>query len=164
DVAAGRYTGKQWKYQFEQDGNVMADFQLQDASTGLLIERDDSSEGLGQVCPGEMARTDCFNKPAAFKRVYKIDLAQADADGFVKKVAYIDLTRIADPKRASRYSDASGRFGLPHLGPEGLALVDGQHIVLVNDNNFPYSSGRQLGKPDDNELTLLDIKALIDAR
>ena len=164
DVVAGRYTGKQWKYQFEQDGNVMADFQLLDASTGLLIERDDSSEGLGQVCPGEMTRTDCFNKPAAFKRVYKIDLAQADADGFVKKVAYIDLTRIADPKRASRYSDASGRFGLPHLGPEGLVVVDGHHIVLVNDNNFPYSSGRQLGKPDDNELTLLDIQPLIDAR
>ena len=164
DVVAGRYTGKQWKYQFEQDGNVMADFQLLDASTGLLIERDDSSEGLGQVCPGEMTRTDCFNKPAAFKRVYKIDLAQTDADGFVKKVAYIDLTRIADPKRLSRYSDANGRFGLPHLGPEGLVVVDGHHIVLVNDNNFPYSSGRQLGKPDDNELTLLDIQPLIDAR
>ena len=53
---------------------------------------------------------------------------------------------------------------LPHLGPEGLAVVDTQHIVLVNDNNFPYSSGRTLGKPDDNELTLLNIKSLVDAK
>jgi hypothetical protein len=36
--------------------------------------------------------------------------------------------------------------------------------VVVNDNNFPYSSGRTLGKPDDNELTLLNIQALIDAK
>ncbi len=164
DVASKRYTGRQWKYRFEQDGNVMADFQLLDATTGLLIERDDTTEGLDNVCPGEMTRTDCFNKPAAFKRVYKIDLAQADADGFVKKVAYIDLTRIADPKHLARYGSKNGEFGLPHLGPEGLAIVDREHIVLVNDNNFPYSSGRKIGKPDDNEITLLNVKALIEAR
>jgi hypothetical protein len=42
--------------------------------------------------------------------------------------------------------------------------VDANHIVLVNDNNFPYSSGRTLGQPDDNELTLLNIRALVDAK
>jgi hypothetical protein len=36
--------------------------------------------------------------------------------------------------------------------------------VLVNDNNFPYSSGREIGKPDANELTLLDIRVLIEAK
>lgn len=55
-------------------------------------------------------------------------------------------------------------FVLPHLGPEGLTVVDAKHILVVNDNNFPYSSGRTLGKPDDNELTLLNIQALIDAK
>ena len=164
DIASRRYTGRQWKYAFEQDGNLMADFQLLDATTGLVIERDDASEGLLPACPGEMARSDCFNKPAAFKRVYKIDLAQADADGFVKKVAYIDLTRIADPKRLAKNGPGGEEFGLPHLGPEGLAIVDQEHIVLVNDNNFPYSSGRKIGKPDDNEITLLNIKALLMAR
>jgi hypothetical protein len=43
-------------------------------------------------------------------------------------------------------------------------VVDAEHIVVVNDNNFPYSSGRTIGKPDDNEITLLNIKALVDAR
>ena len=28
-------------------------------------------------------------------------------------------------------------FALPHLGPEGLTLVDATHIVVVNDN-FPF--------------------------
>ena len=55
-------------------------------------------------------------------------------------------------------------FALPHLGPEGLTIVDSKHIVLVNDNNFPYSSGRTIGKPDDNEFTLLNIEALVNAK
>jgi hypothetical protein len=45
-----------------------------------------------------------------------------------------------------------------------MTVVDANHIVVVNDNNFPYSSGRTIGQPDDNELTLLNIKALVDAR
>ena len=58
----------------------------------------------------------------------------------------------------------SGHASLPHLGPEGLTVVDAEHIVVVNDNNFPFSSGRTLGQPDANELTLLNIRALLDAR
>lgn len=34
--------------------------------------------------------------------LYKIDTAQADADGFVKKIGYIDLMDIQDPDKASR--------------------------------------------------------------
>ncbi len=163
DAATRSYTGKQWKYLLEEAGNVAADFQLLDATTGLVIERDDSTEGVAPACPNE-ARTDCFTRTARFKRVYKIDLAAADADGFVRKVAYIDLTRIANPKRLARLGPNDAVFALPHLGPEGLAVVDATHIVLVNDNNFPYSSGREIGKPDANELTLLDIRALIEAK
>jgi hypothetical protein len=165
DAATRSYTGKQWKYLLEEVGNVAADFQLLDATTGLVIERDDSTEGIAPACPNE-ARTDCFTRTARFKRVYKVDLAAAaaDADGFVRKVAYIDLTRIANPKRLAKLGPNEAVFALPHLGPEGLAIVDTTHIVLVNDNNFPYSSGREIGKPDANELTLLDIQALIKAK
>lgn len=163
DVASRRYTGKQWKYLLEEVGNVVADFQMLDATTGLVIERDDATEGQSPACPNE-ARTDCFTRPARFKRVYRIDLSAADADGLVRKVAYIDLTRIANPKRLAKVGPNEANFVLPHLGPEGLAIVDATHIVLVNDNNFPYSSGRVIGKPDDNELTLLDIRALVDAK
>lgn len=163
EVATRRYTGRQWKYAFEAAGHVAADFQLLDASTGLVIERDDSTEGAGPGCPDE-PRSDCFTRPARFKRIYKIDLAQVDADGFVRKVAFIDLTKIDNPKRLAKVGPNEAVFVLPHLGPEGLALVDGRHIVVVNDNNFPYSSGRRIGKPDDNELTLLDIGALVDAK
>ncbi|WP_296509000.1 esterase-like activity of phytase family protein [Rhodoferax sp.] len=162
DAASKTYSTRQWKYAFEEAGNVAADFQMLSATTGLVIERDDSTEGSGKVCKDE-PRTDCFTRPAKFKRVYKIDFAQTDADGFVKKVAYIDLTKIANPQRLAKVGPNEETFVLPHLGPEGLTVVDAHHIVLVNDNNFPYSSGRTLGQPDDNELTLLNIRALVDA-
>lgn len=163
DAASKTYSTRQWKYAFEDTGHVAADFQLLNASTGLVIERDDMTEGSGNVCKDE-PRTDCFTRPARFKRIYKIDLAQVDADGFVKKVAFIDLTKIANPQRLAKIGPNEATFVLPHLGPEGLAVVDATHIVVVNDNNFPYSSGRTLGKPDDNELTLLNIQALMDAK
>ena len=120
-------------------------------------------QGAGPGCP-DAPRTDCFTRPARFKRIYKIDLAQTDADGFVRKVAFIDLTKIANPKRLAKVGPNEDVFVLPHLGPEGLTVVDARHIVVVNDNNFPFSSGRQIGKPDDNELTLLDIGALVEAK
>lgn len=163
DAATQKYSERQWKYSFEENGNIAADFQMLDATTGLVIERDDATEGAGPGCPGE-ARTDCFTRPAKFKRIYKIDMAQVDADGFVKKVAFIDLTKISNPNKLAKVGPNEDNFVLPHLGPEGLTVVDAQHIVVVNDNNFPFSSGRTLGKPDDNELTLLNIKALIDAK
>ena len=121
------------------------------------------TEGATPACPGE-PRVDCFTRPAKLKRIYKIDLSQANADGVVKKVAYIDLTKISNPKRLAKRGPNEANFVLPHLGPEGIAVVDSKHIVVVNDNNFPYSSGREIGKPDDNELTLLDISALMDAK
>jgi hypothetical protein len=163
DAASQKYSERQWKYAFEEAGNVASDFQMLDATTGLIIERDDASEGSGKVCKDE-PRTDCFTRPAKFKRIYKIDMAQLDADGFVKKVAFIDLTKIANPQHVAKRGLNEDNFVLPHLGPEGLTVVDAHHIVVVNDNNFPYSSGRTLGQPDDNELTLLDIQALVDAK
>ena len=163
DVASQKYTGKEWKYVMEEPGNVVSDFQMLDTNTGLVIERDDNTEGATPACPGE-PRVDCFTRPAKLKRIYKIDLSQANADGVVKKVAYIDLTKISNPKRLAKRGPNEANFVLPHLGPEGIAVVDSKHIVVVNDNNFPYSSGREIGKPDDNELTLLDISALMDAK
>ena len=39
--------------------------------------------------------------------------AQADADGFVKKVGYIDLMDIDDPNKLARQGGKDGKFGFP---------------------------------------------------
>lgn len=164
DVEKRAYTGRSWKYTLEDNANVVADLAMIDSGTALVIERDDSTEGArAQACKGEV-KADCFNAPANFKRVYKIDIAGADADGFVRKIGYIDLTDIADPDHKARIGEASDRFVMPHLGPEGVGIVDADHIVVVNDNNLPYSTGRSIGKADGDEIALLKISELLRAR
>ena len=42
--------------------------------------------------------------------------------------------------------------------------IDGEHIVVANDNNLPYSAGRKPNVQDDNELILLRVPELLRAR
>jgi hypothetical protein len=109
-------------------------------------------------------KADCFNVPAKFKRIYKIDLAQADADGFVKKVGYIDLMDIQDPNKVARAGAKDGKLTFPFFTIENVEVVDADHIIVGNDNNLPFSSGRALGKSDDNELILLKVTDLLKAK
>ena len=43
-------------------------------------------------------------------------------------------------------------------------MVDADHIIVGNDNNLPFSSGRALGKSDDNEMVLLRVPELLKAK
>lgn len=40
---------------------------------------------------------------------------------------------------------------------ENVDRVDDSHIIVANDNNFPFSSGRTIGVADDNEFVLLEV-------
>ena len=102
--------------------------------------------------------------PAKFKRIYKIDFAQADADGAVKKVGYIDLMDIDDPQKLARQGGKDGKLTFPFFTIENVDIIDTDHIIVGNDNNLPFSSGRALGKSDDNELILLKVPDLLHAK
>ena len=162
-VAKGEWTGRSWKYALELNGNNIGDFNMIDADTGLIIERD-NGEGLENTACNGPARPDCQNVPAKFKRVYKISLKDADAQGFVRKIGYIDLLDIQDPKGVAKVGGQDGKFTFPFVTIEDVDVVDAEHIVVANDNNLPYSSGRQLGKNDDNEFILLHVPELLSAR
>ena len=163
NVAKGEWTGRSWKYALELNGNNIGDFNMIDADTGLIIERD-NGEGLEHTACNGPARPDCQNVPAKFKRIYKISLKDADADGFVRKIGYIDLLDIQDPKGVAKVGGKDGKFTFPFVTIEDVDVVDAEHIVVANDNNLPYSSGRQLGKNDDNEFILLHVPELLSAR
>ena len=163
DVEKAAFTGKGWKYALEAPTNSIGDFHLIDANSGLIIERDDTEGDPAQACEGA-PKPDCFNVPAKFKRIYKIDFAQADADGFVKKVGYIDLMDIDDPNKLARQGGKDGKFTFPFFTIENVDVVDADHIIVGNDNNLPFSSGRALGKSDDNELVLLKVGELLRAK
>lgn len=163
NVAKGEWTGRSWKYALELKGNNIGDFNMIDADTGLIIERD-NGEGLEDTACKGPARPDCQNIPAKFKRVYKVSLKDVDADGFMRKIGYIDLMDIQDPKGLARVGGKNGKFTFPFVTIEDVDVVDAEHIVVANDNNLPYSSGRQLGRNDDNEFILLHVPELLNAR
>ncbi len=163
NVAKGEWTGRSWKYALEANGNNIGDFNMIDADTGLIIERD-NGEGLADTACEGVPRPDCQNVPARFKRVYKISLKDADVDGFVRKIGYVDLLDIQDPKGLARVGGKDGRFSFPFVTIEDVDVVDAEHIVVANDNNLPYSSGRRLGRNDDNEFILLHVPGLLSAR
>ncbi|MFZ2652118.1 MAG: esterase-like activity of phytase family protein [Burkholderiaceae bacterium] len=163
DVQQGAYTGKHFRYALETAGNHVGAFKLIDSATGLVIERDNREGDLTQACQGP-PRPDCYNRPALFKRIYKIDLSKPDAKGFVRKIGYIDLLDIADPKAVARIGARNGKFSFPLWTIEGLDVVDADHIVVLNDNNLTWSAGREFGQPEANEMILLRVPELLRAR
>ncbi|WP_246159134.1 esterase-like activity of phytase family protein [Reyranella soli] len=164
DVDKGAYTGKSWKYALEAPTNAIGDFNLIDATSGLIIERDDTEGDPALACAAGAPKPDCFNVPAKFKRIYKVDLGQADGDGFVKKVGYIDLMDIDDPNKVAKQGGKDGKLTFPFFTIENVDLIDGDRIIVGNDNNLPFSSGRALGKSDDNELIILKVTDLLKAK
>ena len=163
DVQQGAYSGRQMRYALEQPGNNIGDFNMIDANTALVIERDNGEGDAALACEGP-ARPDCFNVPARFKRVYKIDLNALDAQGFVRKIGYIDLLDIADPRGVAKMGGRNGRFSFPQWCIEGVDIVDADHIVVLNDNNLGVSAGREFGKNEPNEMILLRVSELLRAR
>ena len=139
-------------YPLEDAGHAIGDFNLIDGTRALIIERDG-----GQ---GTAAFSD---DPAAFKRVYLVDLDRTDEAGVLEKIAYIDLLDIDDPDGIGRGSEG-GTFTFPFVTIENVDRVDEDTIVVANDNNYPFSVGREAGRADDSEFILLEVGAFLEAR
>lgn len=64
---------------------------------------------------------------------------------------------IADPNKVARKPLNNGVLTFPFFTIEDVDMVDPTHIVVGNDNNYPFSASRQLNRADDNEFILLDV-------
>ncbi|MFG1420212.1 esterase-like activity of phytase family protein [Roseixanthobacter liquoris] len=164
DVAGEKWTGRSWKYPLEVNGNAIGDFNMVDATTGLIIERDNGEGTAEKACPAGQKGPDCFEAIAKFKRVYKIELTDANAGGAVRKIGHIDLMNIKDPAGKAKQGTKDGVFTFPFFTIENVDVIDATHIVVGNDNNLPFSAGRQTNKTDDNELILLEVGDFLKAR
>ena len=82
----------------------------------------------------------------------------------MKKVGYIDLMDIDDPNKLARQGGKDGKLGFPFFTIENVDVIDADHIIVGNDNNLPFSSGRALGKSDDNEMVILKVGELLRAK
>ncbi|MCF8483375.1 MAG: esterase-like activity of phytase family protein [Rhodospirillum sp.] len=155
DTKANAWRDKVRYYPLEDEGHAIGDFNLIEGRRGLIIERDN-----GQGDP----REGWSETPAEFKRIYLIDLDRADENGVLEKIAYIDLMAIKDPNGIAPRGTIDGVFSFPFVTIEDVDRVDETTIVVANDNNYPFSVGREKGRADDNEFLLLDVADFLKAK
>ena len=163
-VGEQKWTGRHWKYLLEPGATAIGDFNMIDATTGLIIERDNAEGTADKACPeGQKAET-CFHDIAKFKRIVKVELTDANVNGPMRKVGFIDLMKIQDPDKKARTPLNGALLTFPFFTIENVDVVDDKHIIVGNDNNLPFSSSREPNRADDNEFVLLNVEALLKAK
>lgn len=164
-VVDEQWTGRSWFYPLEGKDHAIGDFNMIDAQSGLVIERDNGEGTPDQACaPAAKDTTACFSNLPAFKRVYKVAFPDGEAGQALRKIAYVDLLKIQDPEGMARKPLTDGVLQFPFFTIENVDVVDDRHIVVGNDNNFPFSSSREPNRQDDNELVLLRVEQLLNSR
>jgi hypothetical protein len=148
DLRTESYTGRTWQVRFNAAGNSLGDLTELDENRLVLIERDP------------------FAGPAAaFKRIFVLDLRDVGADGFLVKHEALDLLDIPDPDLISLPA-RPGDFGLgdPFRFPfdtiEDVLPLDAERLLVINDNNYPFSAGRNPSRPDDDEFIVVRTGSL----
>ncbi|MEV6299931.1 esterase-like activity of phytase family protein [Actinoplanes sp. NPDC051861] len=148
DVRGNRYTGRTWSFPVSDPSLLVGDAAVLDDRRLLLIERDN---GMGQQ--------------SVVKRLVVTDLDEAAADGALPRRTVADLMRVADPRGVSTPA-RPGEYGVgplfsfPLQSVESVLPLDGDRVLVANDNNFPGNDGRIPGRPDDTELIVLNIPTL----
>lgn len=137
DLAEQQYTGKIYYYQLEDTANAIGDAIAVDDDRFLVIERDN---GQGAT--------------ARFKRIYLADKRDRNRDGKLDKTLVADLMNIADPRHLGGTADV---FTFPFTTIEDVVILDDRTLGVLNDNNFPFSSGRTPGQPDNDEFITIRL-------
>ncbi len=150
DLSSKSYTKNQFYYRMENTSHAIGDFIAVNRYEFLVIERDGSQGDLN-----------------GFKKIFKIDSSNLDIDGFAQKVEVVDLLNISDPDSISLPA-GSGDIGLgdpfafPFVTIEDVVIIDQATLGVLNDNNYPFSTGRNASKPDDNEFILIGLDEVLN--
>ncbi|MHC5758411.1 esterase-like activity of phytase family protein [Nostoc sp.] len=144
DLASHKYTDKKLHYRLDNPSNAIGDLAVINDNEYLVIERD-NNQGAA----------------AKFKRIYKIDLSKTDSKGYVAKEEVADLLNIQDPNDLN--GDGKTTFDFPFQTIENVLVVDKNTILVANDNNYPFSTGRPGNDPenpviDNNEILQLKLE------
>lgn len=132
-----RYTGKRWIYQLDSPDHAIGDAVAVDRNRLLVIERDSGQGATAKV-----------------KKIYLADKRDRDHDGNLDKTLVADLMNIANPRRVGGFGET---FTFPFITIEDVVILDDRTLGVLNDNNFPSSSGRTPGKADNNEFITIKL-------
>lgn len=170
DTAKGAWNGKSYKFRLSEGAAAIGDFNFIDDTRALVIERDNGEGDVSLACAeGAKDTSACYPMPAKVKRITLVDTARIDGEGYIHRIGHIDLMNIDDPDgkaiaKISGKSVAANKFTFPFFTIENVMRVDANHILVANDNNLPFSGGREIGKAANNEFILLDVGQFLAAR
>ncbi len=86
---------------------------------------------------------------ARFKRVFAYDRNAGS------KKLVVDLLRIADPHGLAGVKN--GGYRMPFQTIESVVVLDRRHLLVCNDNNFPFGRGR--GEVEATEFATIELPA-----
>ena len=148
-----QYSGKTWGYLLDSPSNAIGDFTALSDTEFVIIERDG-----GQGDASDPRQTN----PARFKKIFRVDLDEVDAQGNLIKQEVADLMAIYDPRDVFANGRTNTAFTFPFVTIEDVLVLDNNRLLVINDNNYPGSAGREFGVPDDNEFVVLHVAPLLD--
>ncbi len=140
NVDTGAFTSAQWVYQLETQGTAIGEMTAISDTEFLVIERNGATATGGGT---------------PFKKIFKVDFTQLDANGRLKKTEIVDLMNIADPNDLN--GDGSTVFTFPYVTIESVLILDANTLLVVNDNNFPGTGGRLPGVSDPTEFLRISL-------
>ncbi len=149
DIAHRRYTGNTWNYPLDPTTSSVPDFQLYAPGRAVAIERDNST-----------------GTTLGVKAVYAVSFGAPGST--LTKTPVADLLHLADPAGIAQHDPFAqpgdligepGQFAMPYVTIESVLAVDRRHLIIANDNNYPFSVGRHLGtrRTDDDDFILITL-------
>ena len=121
------------------------------SSAGIVIERDSAQGDEAQV-----KQLSLYFLPLADLRadpvMEKAHEETRDIDAEIT-IPLADLLNIADPDDLD--GDGSTVYSMPFWTIESVWPIDDRTVLVCNDNNYPFSSARGQGKPEDTEFALI---------
>ena len=123
--------------------NAIGELTALDDKHFLVIERD-NGQGPARRSSGSSSSTS----------------RKVGADGYLVKREVVNLLDIADPRRDLAAGTtwrlrARRAVPFPFQTIESVLPLGGKRLLIANDNNYPFSAGRNAGRPDDNELIIV---------
>ena len=143
DISKKKYTGDYYYFELDSRATAIGDFQLFNDNEGILIERDDTE-----------------NNEKGYKKLIKVKLNQSGEALF--RADLVDLMDIANPnilygKPRDEDIMTGERFGFPFQTIEDIVIEGPDLVTILNDNNFPSSSGRNKKMADNNEIIQIKL-------
>lgn len=132
------YTGQYYLFDLNDQATAIGDFQMFDNQSGIIIERDDSE-----------------NKLSGYKKLIHVKLGESGKA--IQREELVDLMKIDNPNALYgqvREGDlgTGSTFAFPFFTIEDVIIENKNTLTVLNDNNFPSSSGRNANKADNNEI------------